>query len=99
LHVKNYESNGYFDFWEKQAKFPGQDCDTICGLREYIVFEHGPFNYEEESDTVGEKLQAAIDAFDFSKTDYTLNMEQGRIAYFYFVPESFEKRIQPVVKK
>ena len=159
LHVKNYESNGYFDFWEKQAKFPCQDCDTVCGLldsikgkldgkdnvigkysgqimahiyedggkiaeaygvrlpanyngtippqmhiitipeREYIVFEHGPVNYEEESDTVGEKLQAAIDAFDFSKTDYTLNREQGRIAYFYFVPESFEKRIQPVIRK
>jgi hypothetical protein len=183
LHVKNYESNGYFDFWEKQEKIPGQDCDTICGLldsikgkldgkddvigkysgqimariyenngkvaeaesfayaeadsstcaeaesstcaeaygirlpvnfngnvppnmllidipeMEYIVFEHGPFNYEEESDTVGEKLQAAIDAFDFSKTEYAHDASAGRIAYFYFVPESFEKRIQPVIKK
>ena len=159
LHVKNYESNGYFDFWEKQEKIPGQDCDTICGLldsikgkldgkddvvgkysgqimahifedngkkaesygvrlpanyngaipenmliidipeTEYIVFEHGPFNYEEESETVGLKLQEAINTFDFSKTEYKPDTSSGRIGYFYFVPESFEKRIQPVIKK
>jgi len=159
LHVKNYESNGYFDFWEKQGKIPGQDCDTICGLldsikgkldgkddvigkysgqimahiyesngkmaeaygvrlpinyngaipenmlnidipeMEYIVFEHGPFNFEEESETVGMKLEAAINTFDFSRTEYKLDTSKGRIGYFYFVPESFEKRIQPVTKK
>jgi AraC-like DNA-binding protein len=159
LHVRNYESKGYFDFWEKQGKIPGQDCDTICGLldsikgkldgkddeigkfsgqimahvfekggrvaecygvrlpenysgplpenmmiihipeMEYIVFEHGAFNFEEECEAVGEKLEEAIDAFDFSKTEYKLDMSGGRIGYFYFVPESFEKRIQPVVKK
>ncbi len=32
LHVKNYESNGYWDFWQKQALIPGQDCETICAL-------------------------------------------------------------------
>jgi AraC-like DNA-binding protein/predicted transcriptional regulator YdeE len=159
LHIKNYESNGYFDFWEKQDKFPGQDCDTICGLldsikgkldgkddiigkysgqimayiyedngkkaeaygirlpvnynrlipenmllidipqMEYIVFEHGPFNYEEESETVGKKLEETIKTFDYSKTEYKLDTSSGRIAYFHFVPESFEKSIQPVVKK
>ena len=159
LHIKNYQSNGYWDFWEKQDKIPGQDCDTISGLldsikgkldgkddvigqfsgqimahiyesngkiaeaygvrlptnyngsipenmliidipeKEYIVFEHGPFNYEEESESVGEKLQAAIDSFDYSKTEYKLDASDGRIGYFYFVPESFEKRIQPVIKK
>ena len=159
LHIKNYESNGYFDFWEKQAKIPGQDCDTICGLldsikgkldgkddvigqysgqimayvyekngkkaeaygirlpaqyrgaipenmlladipeSEYIVFEHGPFNFEEECESVDEKLQSAIDSFDFSKTEYKADNSAGRAAYFYFVPESFEKRIQPVKRK
>ena len=159
LHVKNYESKGYFDFWEKQGKIPGQDCETICGLldsikgkldgnddvirqysgqimahiyenngkiaeaygvrlpekyngeipenmqlidipeMEYIVFEHGPFNFEEESETVGEKLEEAINSFDFSETEYKLDTSSGRIGYFYFVPESFEKRIQPVIKK
>jgi len=159
LHIKNYESNGYWDFWEKQDKIPGQDCDSICGLldsikgkldgndsvigkysgqimayiyendakiaeaygvrlpidyngikpenmllidipeSEYIVFEHGPFNYEEEAETVGKKLEDAIKTFDFSKTEYKLNTSTGRIEYFYFVPESFEKRIKPVIKR
>ncbi len=27
LHIKNYESTGYWDFWGKQDKIPGQDCD------------------------------------------------------------------------
>ena len=159
LHIKNYESNGYWDFWERQDKIPGQDCHTICGLldsikgkldgkddvnnqysgqimahifeagskiaecygvrlpvnysgqqpenmqiievpeTEYIVFEHGPFNYDEESETVGRKLAEAIDAFDFSKTEYKPDESPGRISYFYFVPESFEKRIQPVIRK
>ena len=66
---------------------------------EYIVFEHGPFNYEQESETVGKKLEEAINAFDFSKTEYKLDTSAGRIGYFHFVPESFEKRIQPVIKK
>ena len=158
LHIKNYESDGYWDFWDKQSKIPGQDCDTICGLldsikgkldgkddvigkysgqimariyetggrqaeaygirlpanyngsvpenmllinipeMEYVVFEHGPFDYDEESETVGKKLAEAINVFDFSKTEYKPDASPGRISYFYFVPESFEKRIQPVVK-
>lgn len=36
LHIKNYESNGYWDFWQKQSLIEGQDCDTICGLLESI---------------------------------------------------------------
>lgn len=36
LHIKNYESNGYWDFWQKQKLIPGQDCETICGLLDRI---------------------------------------------------------------
>lgn len=36
LHIKNYQSDGYFDFWAKQDEIPGQDCDTICGLLDSI---------------------------------------------------------------
>jgi len=36
LHIRNYESNGYFDFWEKQGGIPGQNCDTVCGLLDSI---------------------------------------------------------------
>ena len=36
LHIRNYESNGYWDFREKQSSIPGQDCATICGLLDSI---------------------------------------------------------------
>ncbi len=36
LHIRNYESIGYWDFWQKQSRIPGQDCDTICGLLDSI---------------------------------------------------------------
>ena len=36
LHIRNYESIGYWDFWQKQSLIPGQDCETICGLLESI---------------------------------------------------------------
>lgn len=36
LHIKNYESKGYWDFWAKQDKIPGQDCDTICALLDSV---------------------------------------------------------------
>lgn len=138
LHIKNYESNGYWDFWQKQSLIPGQDYETICGLldsikgkldddggseansssgqimayindpdgrlcdwgiprtecygvrlpadykgelpeqmllidvpsAEYIVFEHGPFNYDQENRSVEEKMENAMATFDFAGTDY-----------------------------
>ena len=158
LHIKNYDSDGYFDFWEKQDKIPGQDCDTICGLLdsvkgkldgedgvigkfsgqimarlyedgsrpeaygirlpadysgeipgnmqlldvsegEYIVFEHGSFDYEQESETVGHKLQTAIDGFDYAGTEYIPDDTAGRLSYFYFDPEKYGKRVMPVKRK
>ena len=36
LHLRNYESNGYWDFWEKQSRIPGADCATVCGLLDSI---------------------------------------------------------------
>lgn len=36
LHIRNYESIGYFDFWQKQSTIPGQDCETVCGLLDSI---------------------------------------------------------------
>ncbi|MDE7206580.1 MAG: helix-turn-helix transcriptional regulator, partial [Lachnospiraceae bacterium] len=36
LHIKNYESIGYWDFWQKQNLIPGQDSETICGLLDGI---------------------------------------------------------------
>ena len=36
LHIQNSESNGYWDFWQKQNLIPGQDQETICGLLDSI---------------------------------------------------------------
>ncbi|MCL2696296.1 MAG: helix-turn-helix transcriptional regulator, partial [Clostridiales bacterium] len=143
LCVKNYESDGYFDFWEKMDAKPDLDCDTISGLLdsvqgkldgqdgllgqysgqimarlyeadtsaeaygarlpadwdgetpaqmlllpvpagEYIVFEHGSFDYEQECESAYEKLQAAMAGFDYATTDYAPDPSAGRVAYYYF---------------
>lgn len=167
LHIKNYESNGYWDFWQKQSLIPGQDCDTICGLldsikgklddeggtepnsgsgqimaymndpdgrlcdwgiprtecygvrlpsdykgevppqmllidvpeAEYIAFEHGPFDYEQENRSVEEKIEKAMADFDFTDTGYCFDPTPGRILYFYHNPERFWKYIRPVKKQ
>lgn len=164
LHIKNYESNGYWDFWLKQSLIPGQDCETICGLldsikgkldddgggesnsgggqimayihdpegrlcdwgiartecygvrlpcdykgetppqmlmidvpeAEYLVFEHGPFDYEQENRSLEEKIEKAMATFDFTGTGYRFDTSPGRIIYFYHNPERFWKYIRPV---
>lgn len=166
LHIKNYESNGYMDFWQKQSLIPGQDCETVCGLldsikdklddyggsesnsgsgqimayindpagrlcswgipraecygvrlpldysgevppqmlltdipeAEYVVFEHGPFGYEQENYNVGDKLEKAMADFDYAGSGYRLDTAPGRIAYLYHDPERFYKYIRPVQK-
>lgn len=166
LHVKNYESNGYWDFWQKQSLVPGQDRETICGLldsikgkldddggsdvnsgsgqlmayindkdgrlcdwnipraecygvrlpinykgevpsqmlmldvpeAEYIVFEHGPFDYEQENRSVEEKVEEAMANFDFTNTEYRYDTTDGRIIYLYYDPERFLKYVRPVCK-
>lgn len=164
LHVKNYESNGYWDFWQKQNAIPGQDYDTICGLldsikgkldddggsevnsgsgqlmayiwdpegrlcdwgiprtecygvrlpadwqgevpsnlqlvdvseAEYLVFEHGPFDYEQENRSVEEKIERAMAEFDFEGTGYCFDETPGRVLYFYFNPARCWKYVRPV---
>ena len=168
MHIKSYDSNGYWDFWQKQAEIPGHDCETICGLldsikskpdddggsepnsgsgqimaflldpngksctyyggvpcaecygvrlpfdydgvvpeqmlmldvpeAEYIVFEHGPFDYEQENCSVEEKVNKAIADFDFSGTGYCYDNSFGRIAYLFHDPERFWKEIRPIRK-
>ncbi len=166
LHIRNYESIGYWDFWQKQSKIPGQDCETICGLLdsikgklddkggseadsgsgqvmayinepegricswgiplaecygvrlptdydgevppqmiltdipegEYIVFEHGPFDFETENAIVEGKIEKAMKDFDYEKSGYTLDTSHGRIFYFYHDCERYWKYIRPVRK-
>ncbi|MGN1115819.1 MAG: helix-turn-helix transcriptional regulator [Candidatus Ornithomonoglobus sp.] len=166
LHIKNYESIGYWDFWQKQSHIPGQDCETICGLLdsikgklddaggdeadsgsgqlmafineptgricswgiplaecygvrlpidydgevpeqmllmdvpegEYIVFEHGPFDFEKENSIVESKIENAMSEFDYSVTGYCLDTTPGRVFYFYHDCKRFWKYIRPVRK-
>ena len=164
LHIRNYESIGYWDFWQKQSQIPGQDCETICGLLdsirgklddmggdeansgsgqimaymndpsgricswgiplaecygarlpmdykgdvpaqmimtdvpegEYLVFEHGPFDYEKEGRSVEEKIEKAMKTFDYAASGYCLDTTPGRFFYFYHDPQRFWKYIRPV---
>lgn len=164
LHIRNYESIGYWDFWQKQSLIPGQDCETICGLLdsikgklddlggddansgsgqimayineptgricswgiplaecygvrlpldydgeipsqmilmdipegEYLVFEHGPFDLEKENQSVEEKIEATMKAYDYAASGYCLDTTPGRIFYFYHDPARFWKYIRPV---
>ena len=166
LHIRNYESIGYWDFWEKQSKIPGQDCATICGLLdsikgklddmggtdansgsgqimayineptgricswgiplaesygvrlpadyhgevpeqmqimdvpegEYIVFEHGPFDFQTQNGAVEQKIEEAMKNFDYAASGYCLDTTQGRVFYFYHNPERFWKYVRPVKK-
>lgn len=166
LHVENRESNGYWDFWQKQSKIPGMDCETVCGLLasikgklddvggdddncsagqimayindptgrlcdwgflrtecygvrlpfdysgevpngmilsdipegEYVVFEHGPFDYEQECRTVEEKIEKAMKDFDYAEKGCELDLTPGRIMYFYYDPGKFFKYIRPIKK-
>ncbi|QAT42740.1 helix-turn-helix transcriptional regulator [Aminipila luticellarii] len=166
LHIKNYESIGYWDFWQKQSLVSGQDCETICGLldsikgklddvggseansgsgqimafineptgricswgiplaecygvrlsidydgeapsqmhmidvpeTEYIVFEHGPFDFETENSSVEEKIEKAMKEFDYTATGYCLDTTPGRVFYFYHDCTRFWKYIRPVRK-
>lgn len=166
LHIRNYESIGYFDFWQKQSLIEGQDCETICGLLdsikgklddnggnepdsgsgqlmaflnhpegricswgipvaecygvrlpadydgvipaqmiltdipegEYIVFEHGPFDFEKENNAVEEKIERAMKEFDYASSGYELDTAEGRIFYFYHDCTRFWKYVRPVKK-
>ena len=167
LHIRNYESIGYWDFWQKQSQIPGQDCETICGLLnnikgklddigsdeadsssgqlmayinepsgricswgiplaeaygvrlpqnyngevppqmqimdvpegEYIVFEHGPFDYETENAAVEARIEQAMKEFDYSKYGCRLDTSQGRVFYFYHDCKRFFKYVRPITRQ
>lgn len=166
LHIRNYESIGYRDFWQKQSSIPGQDCETICGFLdsipsklddlgggdpnsgsgqvmafinhpegricswgiplaecygvrlpmdyngpvppqmlltdipegEYIVFEHGPFDFATENSAVEAAIEQAMKDFDWEQSEYRLDTSPGRIFYFYHDCSRFWKYIRPVCR-
>ena len=64
---------------------------------EYLVFEHGPFDYEQENRSVEEKIEKAMADFDFSDTGCCFDTSTpGRIIYLYYDPERYCKYVRPV---
>jgi len=63
---------------------------------EYIVFEHGPFDFEQENHKVEERIEKAIMAFDSAGSDYRYDDTTGRLTYLYHDPERFWKWVRPV---
>lgn len=166
LHIRNYESIGYWDFWQRQSAIPGQDCETICGLLasipgklddaggtgedagsgqlmawineptgricswgiplveaygvrlsadyagpvpaqmqlmdvpagEYLVFEHGPFDFETQNAAVEAKVEQAMRDFDYAASGYRLDLTPGRVFYFYHDCARFFKYVRPVCR-
>lgn len=84
-----------FDY---QGEVPPQMILLDVPESEYIVFEHGPFDYERENCSVEEKIEKAMAAFDYADSGYRLDSSAGRIMYFYYNPEQYFKYIRPVRK-
>lgn len=159
LHIRNYESIGYWDFWQRQSAIPGQDCETICGLLasipgklddagsgqlmawineptgricswgiplaeaygvrlpadyagpvpaqmqlmdvpagEYLVFEHGPFDFETQNAAVEAKIEQVMRDFDCAASGWQLDLTPGRVFYFYHDCARFFKYVRPVCR-
>ena len=77
------------------GEIPSQMLMVDIPEAEYIVFEHGPFDYFQNSD-VEAKIEAAMKAFDYTQTCYCLDTTPGRIFYFYHDTKRFWKYIRPV---
>lgn len=84
-----------FDY---KGELPPQMFMVDIPEAEYIIFEHGPFNYEQENCSVEEKIEMAMATFDYTGNGYCLDITPGRIMYFYYDPEQYFKYIRPVKK-
>ena len=93
LHIRNYESIGYWDFWQRQSLIPGQDCETICGLLDSIPGKLDDLGGEEANSGSGQLM-----AFVNEPTGYCLDTTPGRIFYFYHDSKRYWKYVRPVRK-
>ncbi|MGX9758918.1 helix-turn-helix transcriptional regulator [Clostridioides difficile] len=84
-----------FDY---KGELPPQMLIVDIPEAEYIIFEHGPFNYEQENCSVEEKIEMAMATFDYTGNGYCTDITPGRIMYFYYDPEQYFKYIRPVKK-
>ena len=63
---------------------------------EYVVFEHGPFDYETENTQVETEIERAMKDFDYAAHGVKLDTAQGRVFYFYHDCARFWKYVRPV---
>lgn len=63
---------------------------------DYIVFEHGPFDYNQENRTVEAKIEKAMSTFDFDSMNICYDTTPGRIIYLYYDPEHYLKYVRPI---
>lgn len=66
---------------------------------EYIVFEHGPFDYDQENRSIEFMIDEAQEAFDWDASDYVFDDTPGRMSYFYHDPERYWKELWPVRRR
>lgn len=64
---------------------------------EHLVFEHGPFEIQQNG-AVEQQIEKAMRALDYPASGYCLDPAQGRVCYFYHDPERFWKYVRPVKK-
>ncbi|MGO0884524.1 helix-turn-helix transcriptional regulator [Clostridioides difficile] len=81
-----------------KGELPPQMLVVDIPEAEYIIFEHGSFNYEQENCSVEEKIEMAMATFDYTGNGYCTDITPGRIMYFYYDPEQYFKYIRPVKK-
>lgn len=65
---------------------------------EYIVFEHGPFDFKTQSAEVEAEIERAMKEFDYESSGYELDTTPGRVFYFYHDCKRFRKYVRPVKK-
>ncbi|WP_429965382.1 helix-turn-helix transcriptional regulator [Enterococcus sp. AZ072] len=80
------------------GEVPEQMTLTDIPEAEYLVFEHGSFDYEQENRSIEEKMETAMISFDFDGTGYSYDTSPGRIIYMYHDPAHYWKYIRPVKK-
>lgn len=63
---------------------------------EYLVFEHGPFDFETENSAVEQKMEQAMKDFDYEGLGCELDLTENRVFYFYHDCKRFWKYIRPI---
>ena len=63
---------------------------------EYIVFEHGPFDFATQNQSVEAKIEQAMKDFDYAASGCALDTAPGRIFYFYHDCTRYWKYIRPI---